>query len=232
MTDCDADCAQPAASAANPGLYYACDSAQTTGCQIASVAVAQQIPNPVAVFPVDNNGAIIQLPMVPSAGAPSVSGVVVFGIGTQTNNGLGNAQVFPLNIDGYVETAYPAGGAQYTSYLDSGSNAIFVRPEYNGNSNLSRRNEYLLLPVATTNLNAAVLGSGTASVNVGFSVTNADELAARNFAFSDLAGPMGGYPDPQQPSFDWGLPFFFGRSVYTAIEGRSTPAGAGPYFAF
>jgi hypothetical protein len=34
------------------------------------------------------------------------------------------------------------------------------------------------------------------------------------------------------PSFDWGLPFFYGRTVYTAIENQSTPAGVGPYFAF
>jgi hypothetical protein len=32
--------------------------------------------------------------------------------------------------------------------------------------------------------------------------------------------------------FDWGLPFFYGRTVYTAIESQATPAGVGPYFAF
>jgi hypothetical protein len=32
--------------------------------------------------------------------------------------------------------------------------------------------------------------------------------------------------------FDFGLPFFFGRSVFTAIEGASTPGGTGPYVAF
>jgi len=28
------------------------------------------------------------------------------------------------------------------------------------------------------------------------------------------------------------LPFFFGRNVFTAVEGQSTPAGAGPFVAF
>ncbi len=32
--------------------------------------------------------------------------------------------------------------------------------------------------------------------------------------------------------FDFGLGFFFGRSVFTAIEGQGTPGGAGPYFAY
>jgi hypothetical protein len=33
-------------------------------------------------------------------------------------------------------------------------------------------------------------------------------------------------------SFDFGLPFFYGRSVYTAIEGRTAGSTTGPYFAF
>jgi hypothetical protein len=33
-------------------------------------------------------------------------------------------------------------------------------------------------------------------------------------------------------AFDWGLPFYFGRNVFTAIEGQSTSAGAGPFVAF
>ena len=33
-------------------------------------------------------------------------------------------------------------------------------------------------------------------------------------------------------SFDLGLPFFYGRNVYTAIEGRSAGGATGPYFAF
>ncbi|MGG2367973.1 DUF3443 family protein, partial [Salmonella enterica] len=34
-------------------------------------------------------------------------------------------------------------------------------------------------------------------------------------------------------TFDWGLPFHYGRSVYTAIEGKNTSdGGMGPYFAF
>ena len=63
-----------------------------------------------------------------------------------------------------------------------------------------------------------------------FSVANADQLLNNNptfFAFNNVAGPNG---DPT--SFAWGMPFFFGRTVYTAIEGRSTPAGQGPFFAF
>jgi len=30
---------------------------------------------------------------------------------------------------------------------------------------------------------------------------------------------------------DLGLPFFYAKSVFTAIEGASTPGGTGPYIA-
>lgn len=46
-----------------------------------------------------------------------------------------------------------------------------------------------------------------------------------NFAFNDLAGPIGNV-------VDLGLPLFYGRNIYTAIEGRATPAGPGPYYAY
>ena len=233
LNDCGADCTQPSISRLNPGLYYGCSSARAGGCQITSVATASQIPNPVAMLPVDNNGVIIQLPAIPAIGAPSVSGVVVFGIGTQANNGLGAVTVVPLDPSGFVETSFPAGGTRYTSYLDSGSNADYFLDAATTQIPLCAGNENIFYcPRATVNLNATIFQGSVTSAKFSFSVANADQLAPRNFAFSNLAGPMQGFPDPTEPSCDWGLPFFFGRLVYCAIETRNTPAGAGPFFAF
>jgi hypothetical protein len=47
-------------------------------------------------------------------------------------------------------------------------------------------------------------------------------------AFPTLAGS---YPGTTA-SFDWGLPFYFDRTVYMAIENATTSAGTGPYVAF
>jgi hypothetical protein len=43
-----------------------------------------------------------------------------------------------------------------------------------------------------------------------------------------LAGPA----YVQSDVFDWGLPFFYARNAYAAIEQQSTPGGAGPYVAY
>ena len=69
---------------------------------------------------------------------------------------------------------------------------------------------------------------GTAGT-VNFSIENAATLfQSNNTAWSTLGGPYGTPP----LEFDWGLPFFFGKNVFTAIDLASTPGGTGPYVAY
>ena len=69
------------------------------------------------------------------------------------------------------------------------------------------------------------LASGTATVD--FEIGNAEQINASFYAFPGLGGT-----NPNADSFDWGLPFFYGRRVATAIQGYTTSAGTGPYVAF
>jgi hypothetical protein len=45
----------------------------------------------------------------------------------------------------------------------------------------------------------------------------------------ELAGAL---PSGNAGSFDYGLPFFYGRRVAVAVEGSTTTVGTGPYIAF
>ena len=47
-----------------------------------------------------------------------------------------------------------------------------------------------------------------------------------------IGGVVAPAPEPEPDSFDFGLPFFFGVNVFTAIADQSTPGGTGPYVAF
>ena len=61
---------------------------------------------------------------------------------------------------------------------------------------------------------------------MNFTIENADTLfGTNNTAFSTLGGTNPG-------AFDWGLPFFYGRNVYTAIENMSTPGRHRPLHRF
>ena len=117
--DCGGACVTTGAG--NPGLYYACPS---SGCVITAQSLTRQLQNPVWMFPTDNNGVLIQLPALPAGGALTSTGMMIFGIGTQSDNALGSAKVLTVDGAGTLPTIY--GSQTYSStFIDSGSNGIF-----------------------------------------------------------------------------------------------------------
>jgi hypothetical protein len=121
IQDCGPAC--EVSGSENAGFYYSCPA---SGCAVEALSAAQQVSNPVYFFATDNNGVIVELPAV-SGTAISITGSLIFGIGTQSNNGLGNATVvytIDPNVGNFTTTF---GGQTYTdaAYLDTGSNSIF-----------------------------------------------------------------------------------------------------------
>ncbi len=76
-----------------PAFYYDCPG---SGCNPTNVTLPQQVANPVSKFTADNNGVLIQFPAVPNGGSLNPNGFLIFGIGTETNNGLGSSMVYPV----------------------------------------------------------------------------------------------------------------------------------------
>ncbi len=220
------DCGTVCVLSADAGLYYRCPTSST--CQPATMAVDKQVANPAAMFAGDNNGVIIDLPAISPAGVVAVNGSLIFGIGTQSNNALGNAAVILVEPrTGNVVTVY--GGRSYpNSFFDSGSGAMYFGAREFPICNGSGAGFYC--PTSLQTLSASVRGPSGSSRAVTFNVGNADMLFSANpsfMAFNDIAAP-----NNDSTSFDWGITFFYGRRVYTAFEGVSTPAGSGPYIAF
>ncbi|HZR66079.1 MAG TPA: DUF3443 domain-containing protein [Terriglobales bacterium] len=208
----------------NPGFYYACTG---SSCAVTTAGLAQQVANPTAFFPTDNNGLIVELPAATSS-AVSLSGSVIFGIGTENNNSLGSAQVFTLDPQtGNFSTTFMNHTYMNSSFLDSGSNAyFFLSSSVTGFPTCSDASGFYC-PASFARLSATNTGANNASSSISFAIDNADTLfsSAANAVFPTLGGPFAG-------TFDWGLPFFYGRNVYVAIAGRSTPGGTGPYWAY
>ena len=221
--DCGGACTTTGPS--NPDLYYECP---TSGCVVVAEGLTQQVQNPVVRFSTDNNGVIIELPAA-SSPETTLSGSLIFGIGTQSNNGLNGATVYSVDDSGNFITTYQK-TAYNQSFIDSGSNGLYFLDSSTTGIPVCSDANYFYCPSATQNLSATNEGStGSPSGTVSFSVANADNLFNNNpnaNVFGQLAGPnsLGG--------FDWGLPFFYGRKVFTAIHGQSTPGGTGPYWAY
>jgi hypothetical protein len=219
VADCGSDCTTATAAG-----YYSCASAST--CTSVGVALAAQISNPIPSFATDNNGAILQLPSVAAAGDATTTGSLIFGIGTQANNGLGSAAVLTTDDEGNISTIFN-GATLSESYIDSGTNYLAFDDTSITQCPSSGDESGFFCPTATVSLSAQNKGLNGTTSTVDFSIANATTLFGTNdTAFSDL----GGTGDAN--SFAWGLPFFLGRSVYVAVAGASTPGGAGPYFAY
>ncbi|MEO8654566.1 MAG: DUF3443 family protein, partial [Ramlibacter sp.] len=209
------DCPACTVSAA-PGVYFACTS---LGCTSTVLAQGSQVANPVPAFAVNNNGVVVVMPEVPRGGAATLSGSLIFGIGTQPNNQLGSATVYTTDSQGHFTTTY--NGATVTSFLDSGSNAIFF-----SDPSIPQCGGGFFCPQAPLTLTAVNTSSTGVSGTVSFTIENIQSIPGGMTAAH--VGADVGLPR----TFDWGLPFFFGRKVFVAVIGASTPKGAGPYWAY
>lgn len=225
------DCGPACAQSTSPGLYYNCPPA---GCQQTLESLTSQVQNPVAIFASDNNGVLIQLPAVAANGQPTASGSLIFGIGTHSNNALNGATVLTVDPNlGNFTTQFNGQTFTDSNFIDSGSNGIFFLDSSTSGLPTCTDTKDFYCPANTVAFAVTNVGTNNASSNVNFSIANADSLFANTtaFAYSDLGGPN--TPQQGQPSgFDFGLPFFYGRNVYSAIEQQTTPAGPGPYVAY
>lgn len=206
--------------------YYACNG---TSCDPVTLPPSQQVQNPVALLPVDNNGVVVILPGVGSFGAPSLVGSLILGIGTQSNNQPSGVTVYPTNNCGRFITTYkgmvfqtPPGNCNGGAFLDTGSNAYFF-PD----PSIPPCSFGFFCPPSPLNLTATTTGAfGAPSGVVNFQIANANALfATGNTVFNNLGGSTTGV-------FDWGLPFFLGRTVFVGIAGQQSVLGVGPYWAY
>jgi hypothetical protein len=218
------DCGSVCETDASPGAYFGCT---TSDCSPTTAPLDKQLSNPVSAFATDNNGVVIALPSVASGGTATASGTLTFGIGTQPDNALEATSVLWPDAAGNVTTEFQ-GQAYGESAIDSGSNAIYFLDAKTSGMPTCKTNTDFYCPLSTVSLSVSLVGDNGIAQPVAFGVANADSILAKDdYAFSELAGT-----NAPNVGFLFGIPFFYGRKVVTAIEGASTPLGGGPYWAY
>jgi hypothetical protein len=220
--DCGANCVRQAV----PATYYGCAG---TSCTSLAVAEDLQVANPIPYFTTDNNGSILMLPAVGTNSLVALTGQLVFGIGTQSNNGLGSAQVIGVSPSNGTFATVQNGTTYTKSIMDSGSTGLFF--ETSALPTCASPNNAYYCPGSTEQLSAVIEGVNGVNSAVSFEVGNATALSQSSggdAVMPLLAGPA----FVTSTIFDWGLPFFYGRNVYAAVEQQSTPGGSGPYIAY
>jgi hypothetical protein len=219
------DCGSLCVANANIGLYYTCSG---TTCTSSTAALNLQMTNPVSMLQYDNNGVVLSFGAMNFTGASSATGQMFLGIGTQANN-TPSASVKTLTADPnendnnftYFTTSFQ--GSTLTGFIDSGSGCLAFPFS---NATLLPEDQSVFTPKSPVSLSATQIGYNNIQSTVSFTVAgwNNDmvqpecgESLGNSFASSD---------------FDWGFPFFVGRSVYVGLEGATSTLGSGLYWAY
>ena len=224
------DCESPCSGGSGP--YFTCQGGSCTPYPESlaeSVPLSDQVTNPVAVLPLDNNGVVVELPAVAASGVVSTTGSLTLGIGTRPNNTPANPTTFPLDENGEFSTG-GAGIPLEKAFVDTGSNGLFFpAPAGSGLVDCGGSDEGWYCPPSLVTLSPTMIGkSGAPDLSVAFQIGDFATLTAGSASvFPDIGGG-----ETATQGFDWGLPFFLGRTVYLGIEGASSSLGTGPYFAF
>jgi hypothetical protein len=124
-------------------------------------------------------------------------------------------------------TTFPVGGTKHTGFIDSGTNTYAFLDSATSGLPMCTSTQFksFYCPFSTKDLSATIFGGNNANAPVNFSVADASKLSQDAFVFGGLAGPNPAFPKSGAPDFLWGLPFFYGRTVYTAVEAQNTPGG-------
>ncbi len=215
------DCGSLCANNANNGYYYHCTGGS---CTAATEPTTSQVANPVSLMSVDNNGTVITLPPVSANGSGPITGTLLFGIGTQANNTPGQITQLAENPSTGDISATIGSTTYQSAIVDTGTNAIFYGSSAFPVCNV---NSFLYCPTSTTTVTATLTPyTGTTPINTSLTIVNADNVLSSN---SIVAAPVAG---PSSSMMILGMPFYFGKTIYTAIKGSNTPLGSGPWFGY
>ena len=174
------------------GLYYEGGAGPTT------ISTTLMVQNPVFLLgSSEKNGVLLSgFPTVsPTQGAPSVSGLLTFGVGS--TSGLTELET---NSSATITASYND-NSSLTAFFDSGSNGFFIdNPNITQCSSSSSFSGFFC--GTETDQSAKLTGTNGTSVTLDFSIENAQTLfATGNQDFSSLGGPMPGYFDAGFPAF-------------------------------
>jgi hypothetical protein len=226
VQDCGAACV---AGTTPLPIYFGCTSTGT--CTAENVALSAQVTNPVAFFAADNNGVIIDLPNTQNAnGDATLFGEITFGLATQTDNALPLTGLTVLGADsnGEFTATYNGGTTALPALLDSATDSYAFDDPSIAACTTGDFIGYYCPAVSPQSLFAVNTGAGAngAVSTVQFAIADPSAFVVGAAAFVNLGGGGG------STSFTWGMPFFYGRKIFIAIDQRSGGGFTGPYYAY
>lgn len=218
------------------GQYFACTGGACTA--ISNPPNNIQVANPIAMLsnPEYNNGLTLKFPGISDSGATGAIGYAIFGIGTNSDNSVGpDVNVYPSNSfltsGGLIPIGMPV---QYSNnslikhgFLDTGSNFYYFKDSTITQCPTSNPNFFTYCQSNPVTVNPSNQSENEVYIATTANIANANNLqSSGNVAFSNYGANLG------TRYFDYGLPFFFNKTVYVGFSNESSSIGNGPYWAF
>lgn len=212
---------------ADGGSYFSCSSGS---CSSYSLPTSKQVSNPIAMLPSNNNGLTISFNDVDSDGDTGVTGLLSFGVNTNDQNTVSTSNQYPASLQGGLPLFNANfSNNQYYAFLDTGTNTFSMT-----NSEISAcGSPYTdwFCPSSTTSLQINNINSNGQAVLANVSIANTlDLFNTGNTAFNNIGTALPNSFGGQY--IDYGLPFFFGKTVQIVFNGKSSNNGNGPFWAW
>lgn len=199
--------------------YYKCN---TNGNCAITFSPPEFVPNPISKLGAGlNNGATLVFSPLPQNGTKNADGYVIFGVASESSNTpessvqilqIENGSIYPLNIITNFQSV------NYDSFLDTGSNFLYFSNAILPNCT----NSAYFCPSGFVTENAIMSGNngqgGTSNIAFNFVIGNADALLHNNnTAFSNVGANV----NLGNNIIDWGMPFYYGKTIYNVFAGES-----------
>lgn len=209
------------------GQYYICNG---SNCNTSySMPTNQQVANPIAFLPSNNNGITISFPNISNSGDNNVTGVLNFGVNTNTQNTVTTNNVYQANLSqGLPLFSSTYNGNSYYAFLDTGTNTLSLT-----NPNVTQcGSPYtgFLCPSSQTTLNLSNLNSQNQPIPTTINIANTISLLnTGNSVFNNIGTSLS---FSGANIIDYGLPYFFGKNVQIVFNGANSNLGNGPFWAW
>jgi hypothetical protein len=214
----------------NVTSYFTCTDSSCSKYPSISQTNSLLLANPIAFLPESyESGITFKFPTLGNNGATNAVGYAVFGVGTNSDNNFeSGVNIYTVAIDRScglficMPTTLYGTSIQY-GFLDTGSNFLYFN-----DGNISNNNGFYT-PNSMLTLSPENTDKNDKNIATNINIANFDNLYdnTNNTSFNNNGADIG-----LDNFIDYGLPFFFGKTVYICFAGMTCNGVDGPYWAF
>jgi len=206
------------------GTFYSCQTSGKT-CSTTVLTDKELLPNPIINLPQDNNGYQIVMPSIPIDGSSQVTGALVLGLNTQSNNNLsqtGTSASNMLALDSKQRVALYIDGVSYGALIDSGTSVNTLSTTNVPTCGASAPLAYCSSPITMQPIQLAAAVKPTIVLVASLYIGNWLNLLATNLpAIGTLTAKTPSTVVANGVQSILGAPFFYGKRISFGITGQT-----------